>query len=131
MLNAESNEYIALINYANTIRSALKEVDDLLATAATNTRTEEIQQRDAGATRAPRSTWQQLEYREGSANGQELRDAQRSLFTAEDSALAGASHPTEHRSSSSTRRWAGDGRRRRQVHLAVRAPISASAALTP
>jgi len=84
VLNAESNEYIAVINYANTIRTALKEVDDLLATAATNTRNEEIQRETLANTRTAFSL-ADLEYREGSANGQELREAQRSLYSAEDS----------------------------------------------
>lgn len=84
VLNAESNEYIAVINYANTIRTALKEVDDLLATAATNTRNEEIQRETLANTRTAFNL-AELEYREGSANGQELREAQRSLYSAEDS----------------------------------------------
>jgi multidrug efflux system outer membrane protein len=84
VLTAESNEYIALINYAQTIRTALKEVDDLLATAATNQRSEEIQVQTTDNTRTALRL-AELEYREGSANGQELRDAQRSLFSAEDS----------------------------------------------
>jgi outer membrane protein, multidrug efflux system len=84
VLNAESNEYIALINYAQTIRSALKEIDDTLATAATNQRSEEIQVETTRNTRRALEL-AELEYREGSANGQELLDAQRSLFQAEDS----------------------------------------------
>jgi multidrug efflux system outer membrane protein len=84
VLTAESNEYIALITYAQTIRSALKEVDDLLATAATNQRAEAIQEETLRNTRRALEL-AELEYREGSANGQELRDAQRSLFSAEDS----------------------------------------------
>jgi outer membrane protein, multidrug efflux system len=84
VLNAESNEYIALINYAQTIRTALKEIDDTLATAATNQRTEEIQRETLANTRRALEL-AELEYREGSANGQELLDAQRSLYSAEDS----------------------------------------------
>jgi outer membrane protein, multidrug efflux system len=83
VLNAESNEYIALINYAQTIRTALKEVDDLLASAATNQRSEEIQVQTTDNSRTALRL-AELEYREGSANGQELRTAQRDLYTAED-----------------------------------------------
>jgi outer membrane protein, multidrug efflux system len=84
VLNAESNEYIALINYAQTIRTALKEVDDLLATAATNQRSEEIQ-RESLANSRRSFELVEVELREGSATGQELREAQRALYQAEDS----------------------------------------------
>jgi outer membrane protein, multidrug efflux system len=84
VLNAESNEYIALINYAQTIRTALKEIDDTLATAATNQRTEEIQRETLANTRRSFELVE-VENREGTATGQELREAQRSLFSAEDS----------------------------------------------
>lgn len=84
VLNAESAEYLALISYAQTIRSALKEIDDALATANTNRRTEEIQQQTlANSQRALELA--ELEYREGSANLQEVLDAQRSLFSAQNS----------------------------------------------
>jgi outer membrane protein, multidrug efflux system len=84
VLNAESNEYIAMINYAQTIRSALKQIDDTLATAATNQRSEEIQRETLANTRRAFELVG-VENREGSATGQELREAQRSLFQAEDS----------------------------------------------
>lgn len=84
VLNAESNEYIALVNYAQTIRTALKEIDDTLATANANLRTEEVQRQTlANARRSLELA--QVELREGSGSQQELLDAQRSLFTAEDS----------------------------------------------
>jgi NodT family efflux transporter outer membrane factor (OMF) lipoprotein len=83
ILNAESNEYIALITYAQTIRQALKEVDDTLATAVANQRSEETtRQTLANAQRSLQLA--QVEYREGSANLQEVLDAQRSLFSAQD-----------------------------------------------
>jgi NodT family efflux transporter outer membrane factor (OMF) lipoprotein len=84
VLNAKSNEYIALINYANTIRTALKEVDDALADAVANQRTEEVQQTLLEQARRALEL-AELEYREGSANQQEVLDAQRSLYTAQDS----------------------------------------------
>jgi outer membrane protein, multidrug efflux system len=83
VLNAESNEYIALINYAQTIRTALKEVDDTLATAATNQRSEEIA-RETLANSRRSFELVGVENREGVATGQELREAQRDLFQAED-----------------------------------------------
>jgi len=86
VLNAESNEYIALITYAQTIRQALKEVDDTLATAVANQRAEESQRATlAQAQRALQLA--EVEYREGSANLQEVLDSQRSLFSAQDSLL--------------------------------------------
>ena len=87
VLNAESNEYIALITYANTIRTALKEVDDALAALVAAQLTEESQQRTL--TQARRSyELAQIELREGSGSQQERLDAQRSLFSAEDSVLS-------------------------------------------
>ncbi len=84
VLNAESNEYIALLTYAQTIRQALKEVDDALATAVANQRAEESQQATlAQAERALELA--DLEYREGSANLQELLESQRALYQARDS----------------------------------------------
>lgn len=83
-LTAESNEVIALVNYAQTIRRALKEVDDTLATAEANRRAEETTRETlANAERALELA--DVEYREGSANLQEVLDAQRSLFSAQDS----------------------------------------------
>ncbi|MDR2214302.1 MAG: efflux transporter outer membrane subunit [Nevskiaceae bacterium] len=84
VLNAESNEYITLINYAQTIRTALKEVDDTLATANANLRTEEALRETLANTRRALEL-AQVELREGSGSQQDLLDAQRSLFTAEDS----------------------------------------------
>jgi multidrug efflux system outer membrane protein len=87
VLNAESNEYIALITYANTIRTALKEVDDALAALVAAQLTEESQQRTL--TQARRSyELAQIELREGSGSEQERLDAQRSLFSAQDSVLS-------------------------------------------
>jgi outer membrane protein TolC len=84
VLNAQSNEYLALINYAQTIRTALKDVDDALAAAVNAQRAEESQQ--ATLTQSRRSLeLAELEYREGSANLQEVLDAQRSLYSAQDS----------------------------------------------
>jgi NodT family efflux transporter outer membrane factor (OMF) lipoprotein len=84
VLNAKSNEYIALITYANTIRTALKEIDDNLATVNANLRTEESQR--ATLEQARRAfELNQIEYREGSASQQEVLDTQRSLFSAQDS----------------------------------------------
>jgi NodT family efflux transporter outer membrane factor (OMF) lipoprotein len=84
VLNAESNEYIALINYAQVIRTALKEIDDTLATASANRRTEEVQRQTVDNARRSLELIE-VENREGVATQQEVRDAQRSLFTAEDS----------------------------------------------
>ncbi len=84
VLNAQSNEYLALINYAQTIRTALKDVDDALASAVNAQRAEESQQ--ATLAQSIRSLeLAELEYREGSANLQEVLDAQRSLYSAQDS----------------------------------------------
>jgi outer membrane protein, multidrug efflux system len=84
VLTAESNEYIALITYAQTIRTALKDVDDTLANANANLRTEESQR--ATLAQAQRAfELADIEYREGSANLQEVLDSQRSLFSAQDS----------------------------------------------
>ncbi len=84
VLNAQSNEYVALINYAQTIRSALKEVDDALAAVAAAQRAEESQQATLAQSRRSLEL-AELELREGSANRQELYDAQRSLYSAQDS----------------------------------------------
>lgn len=82
VLNAESNEYIALLNYAQTIRQALKDVDDTLSTAVANARAEESQRATlAQASRALELA--QLEYREGSANQQQVLESQRALFSAQ------------------------------------------------
>ena len=85
VLNAESNEYLALINYAQTIRTALKEVDDALAAVVAAQLTEASQQRTLAQARRSLQL-AELELREGSGNQQELYDAQRQLFSAEDSA---------------------------------------------
>ena len=84
MLTAESNEVIALLNYAQTIRQALKEVDDTLATADANRRAEDVtRQTLANAQRALQLA--ELEYLEGSANQQAVLDAQRSLYSTQQS----------------------------------------------
>jgi NodT family efflux transporter outer membrane factor (OMF) lipoprotein len=84
VLTAESNEYIALLNYAQTIRQALKEIDDTLATAYANLETEESQRRTfQQAQRALELA--QIELREGSGSQQELLESQRALFSAQDS----------------------------------------------
>lgn len=84
VLDQKSNEFIALTNYANTIRTALKEVDDLLATANANRRSEEVQQQSLVNARRSLELIE-AERREGSATEQEVREAQRSLFSAQDS----------------------------------------------
>ena len=84
VLTAESNEYIALLNYAQTIRQALKDIDDTLATAYANLEAEEHQRRTlAQAERAMELA--NIEYREGAASQQELLETQRSLYQARDS----------------------------------------------
>ncbi len=84
LLNARSNEFITLTNYAQTIRTALKDVDDSLANVQTDQRREESQR--AAVEQAERALrLAELEYREGSGSQQELLDAQRSQFTAQDS----------------------------------------------
>lgn len=83
VLNAESNEFIALVNYAQTLRQALADVDNTLATAFANQRSEETtRQTLANAQRSLQLA--EVEYREGAANLQEVLDAQRSLFSAQD-----------------------------------------------
>jgi multidrug efflux system outer membrane protein len=84
VLTAESNEYIALLNYAQAIRQALKEIDDTLATAYANLETEESQRRTlAQAERAMELA--RIQQREGSASQQDLLETQRTLFQAQDS----------------------------------------------
>jgi outer membrane protein, multidrug efflux system len=83
-LNAKSNEYVALVNYANTIRTALKEVDDDLAAVDANRRAEASQQ--ATLEQAQRALdLAQVQLREGSTDQQTLLNAQRTLFSAQDS----------------------------------------------
>jgi NodT family efflux transporter outer membrane factor (OMF) lipoprotein len=84
VLNAESNEYIALVNYAQTIRQALKEVDDTLANAEANLRSEEIT-RETLTNAQIALDLANVEIRAGSGQLQEVLDAQRSLFSAQDS----------------------------------------------
>lgn len=83
-LNAESNEYLALINYAQTIRTALKEVDDNLAATDAALRTEEsqrltLQQSERSLELA------ELQFREGTSDQEDLLNAQRSVFQAQES----------------------------------------------
>lgn len=83
-LNAKSNEYVALVSYANTIRTALKEVDDDLSAVDANRRSEESQQ--ATLEQAQRALdLAQLELREGSGQQEDLYNAQRTLYSAQDS----------------------------------------------
>jgi multidrug efflux system outer membrane protein len=84
VLTAESNEYIALLNYAQTIRQALKEIDDTLATAYANLETE-VSQRQTLAQAERAMELVRIQQREGSASLQDLLEAQRSLFQAQDS----------------------------------------------
>jgi NodT family efflux transporter outer membrane factor (OMF) lipoprotein len=84
VLNAKSNEYIALINYAQTIRTALKEVDDAMAAVVAAQLNEENQLRTLAQSRRSLELVE-LEYREGSANLQEVLSAQQSLFSTQDS----------------------------------------------
>lgn len=82
-LNAESNEYLALVNYAQTIRSALKDVDDKLANVNAQMLAEESQQ--ATLEQAERAMeLANLQYREGSSGLEELLNAQNSLESAKD-----------------------------------------------
>ncbi len=83
-LNAKSNEYIALVNYGQTIRTALKEVDDDLASVEANLRSEESQK--ATADQAQKALdLASVGLREGSAGIEDVLNAQRTLFTARDS----------------------------------------------
>jgi multidrug efflux system outer membrane protein len=82
-LTAKSNEYLATINYAQTIRTALKDVDDKLA----NVNAQMLSERSQEATleQARRSYAQvDVEYRNDTATNQELVQAQQTLFSAED-----------------------------------------------
>lgn len=82
--NARSTEFITLQNYASAIRTALKDVDDSLTNADTDQKREESQRAVLEqAQRALRLA--ELEYREGSGSLQDVLDAQRTQFSAEDS----------------------------------------------
>ncbi|HMA11272.1 MAG TPA: efflux transporter outer membrane subunit [Steroidobacteraceae bacterium] len=82
--NARSSELITLQNYAVAIRTALKDVDDSLTNAETDRKREESQRAVLEqAQRALRLA--ELEYREGSGSLQDVLDAQRTQFSAEDS----------------------------------------------
>lgn len=84
LADARSNERITLLTYANTIRTALKQVDDSLANAQSDLRREESQRATLEqAQRALRLS--ELEYREGTGLLQSVLDAQRTQFSAEDS----------------------------------------------
>jgi outer membrane protein TolC len=83
-LTAESNEYIALINYAQTIRTALKDVDDKLANVNAQMLTEESQ--GVALDQAQRAMdLANLQYREGTSDLEDLLTAQNSLESAKDS----------------------------------------------
>ena len=81
--NARSTQFIALTNYAAAIRAALKDVDDSLANVQTELRREESQR--AVLQQAQRALLlAEAEYREGSGSLQEVLEAQRSQFSAQD-----------------------------------------------
>jgi outer membrane protein, multidrug efflux system len=81
--NARSNEFITLTNYATAIRTALKDVDDSLANAETDARREDSQ--SAVLAQAQRAlSLAELEYREGTGSLQEVLEAQRTQFSAQD-----------------------------------------------
>lgn len=83
LANAHSNEVIALTNYASTIRTALKDVDDSLANVQTDARREDAQR--ATVQQAQRAlTLAEAEYREGTGALQDVLSAQQSLFSAQD-----------------------------------------------
>jgi len=83
LANARSSAFITLQNYASSIRTALKNVDDSLANAQTNQRREESQ--GAVVEQAQRAlTLAEAAYREGSGDLSSILDAQRTLFTAQD-----------------------------------------------
>jgi NodT family efflux transporter outer membrane factor (OMF) lipoprotein len=83
-LTAKSNEYLSLVSYANTIRTALKEVDDNLANAEAAQRSEISQQLTLDT--AQRSLdLVTIQQREGTASQEQLLNAQRTLFQAKES----------------------------------------------
>jgi multidrug efflux system outer membrane protein len=83
-LTAKSNEYIATINYAQTIRTALKDVDDKLANVNAQMLSEQSQ--IATVAQARESYRQvQVENLNDTATQQEVLQAQQSLASAEDS----------------------------------------------
>lgn len=82
--NARSSEFIALQNYASSIRQALKDVDDSIANVQTDARREESQR--AVLEQAQRAlALAELEYREGASSLQNVLEAQRTQFSAQDS----------------------------------------------
>jgi NodT family efflux transporter outer membrane factor (OMF) lipoprotein len=83
-LNAKSNEFLALLTYANTIRTALKEVDDNLVAVDAALRTEDSQR--LALQQSQRSfELAELQLREGTGDREDLLNAQRSLFQAQES----------------------------------------------
>jgi NodT family efflux transporter outer membrane factor (OMF) lipoprotein len=83
LLDAKSNEFITLTNYAQTLRQALKDVDDSLANVQTDARREDSQR--ATLEQAQRALQlAEVEYREGAGSLQDVLDAQRSQFSSED-----------------------------------------------
>jgi NodT family efflux transporter outer membrane factor (OMF) lipoprotein len=83
LANARSAEFITLQNYGSAIRTALKDVDDSLTNVDTDQKREESQRAVLEqAQRALRLA--ELEYREGSGSLQDVLDAQRTQFSAED-----------------------------------------------
>lgn len=82
-LTAKSNEYIATINYAQTIRTALKDVDDRLANVNAQMLVEQSQL--ATVQQSEESYRQvQAENLNGTATQQEVLQAQQQLFSARD-----------------------------------------------
>lgn len=81
--NAHSNERITLQNYANTIRTSLKQIDDSLANAEANLRREDAQRATLAQARRALNL-AELQYRQGNGNLQSVLEAQRTQFTAQD-----------------------------------------------
>jgi NodT family efflux transporter outer membrane factor (OMF) lipoprotein len=82
-LTNKSNEYIALITYANTIRTALKDVDDKLANVNAQLLAEQSQQATLDLAQRAMDL-ANLQYREGTSALQDLLTAQNSLESAKD-----------------------------------------------
>jgi NodT family efflux transporter outer membrane factor (OMF) lipoprotein len=83
LLNAQSNEYIALVNYADTIRRALKDVDDKLAAVNAQLLAEQSQQETLK--QAERNMQlANVQVREGTNDQEDVINAQNSLESARD-----------------------------------------------
>jgi len=81
--SSQAQREILLENYAGAVRSALKEVDDALGNADRSTRQEEVQ-REVVAQAQRTLSLSELRYREGSDTLLTVLDAQRTLFSAQD-----------------------------------------------